>query len=168
MASCNDALRVDKVSSNIKTTVKNLNVINKKAYKVSFDLKEVSFILTPEICRAILADCPQNPNVSYVPKIDVNGNAVAGVDLNPSPIKLPENIRIPIGYSKISRFTGRRIRATTAADGSFSSQFVDEIPLGFMDYELKSGNIAFNGQKLMKNESRILRQKCRKILILEK
>lgn len=159
---------VQRTSGNIKTTAKQKHEKYQGANVVSLDLGGSALLLTPEICRALLMACPKKSDVNYKPGVDVNGKAVVGADFNPSSIKLPEKIRIPVYYSKVSRFTESRIRPTTAVDGAFSSQFIDEIPLGFIDYELKDGLIAFNGQKLTEKESSLFRQKCQDILALEK
>ena len=48
--------------------------------------------------------------------------------------------------------------------GTIKSPYVDEIPFGFVEYELESGEITYNGKKFSSKEEALLRQKCRTIL----
>jgi hypothetical protein len=48
--------------------------------------------------------------------------------------------------------------------GTIKSPYVDEIPLGFVEFSLDTGEITYNGQKLTSQESANLRQSCQKIL----
>ena len=53
---------------------------------------------------------------------------------------------------------------TLVPSGTLKTPYVDEIPLGFVEYELESGEMTYNGKAFSSKEDRLLRQKCRTIL----
>ncbi len=48
--------------------------------------------------------------------------------------------------------------------GTIKSPYIDEIPLGFVEYELESGEMTYNGKRFSSKEETLLRQKCLRIL----
>ena len=142
-------------SDNIKTTT-----TANPAYELR--LRDDVIYLTPQICRSLLIDYKMPKDVAYKPGVDVYGNPVKKADLNESPIKAPKSIRIPIQYSKISQNSSAS--PSPVPNTAFLSDFIDEIPLGFIDFDIESGEIKFNGQNLTNDNYRLIRQKCRDIM----
>lgn len=55
-------------------------------------------------------------------------------------------------------------RGTRSPIGTIKSPYVDEIPLGFVEYELESGKLSYNGKEFSSEEEAQLQQDCQKIL----
>lgn len=142
--------------------------------------QDMKVFLTPEICQKILIDIKRSKSnktpkrqkkmhqtqsskdVTYRGNVDTKGNALPPADLNASSVPLPKSIRIPIRYSKDSKLLDPG--SSGAATGAFQSQFINEIPLGFVEYELETGNIMLNGQKLKTSSTGALKDACRTLL----
>ncbi len=48
--------------------------------------------------------------------------------------------------------------------GHIKSPYVNEIPLGFVEYELESGKMTYNGKAFSTQQEALLRQKCQDVL----
>ncbi len=118
--------------------------------------------LTPQVCRSLLVRYKTPEDLVYKPGVDVYGKPVRKADINSSPIQAPKSVRIPLRYSKLSQnFNPGPIQSPNTA---FLSDYIDEIPLGFLDFDIESGEIKFNRQKLTNDHYKFIRQKCRELM----
>jgi len=74
-------------------------------------------------------------------------------------VTLPEGkVTLPEGQIKQSG-TGEFV-----PKGHIKSPYVNEIPLGFVEYELESGKMTYNGKTFSSQQEALLRQKCQDVL----
>ena len=157
----------DRPVGNIKSTLKNPDTpksapkdIRTTRVDRTLKIENDTIIITPELCRSLTITYQTPQDILYTPN-DPSYKGVR-VDTNPHTIKVPESIRIPIRYSRLSR--QESTNATSPANSAFKSDFIDEIPLGFIDFQLKSGDIKFNGKSLTEDYKNNLLQLCRDLL----
>lgn len=48
--------------------------------------------------------------------------------------------------------------------GTLQTPYVDQIPLGYVEFSLETGEIMYNGQKLNQTDQALLQESCRKVL----
>lgn len=91
----------------------------------------------------------------------------------PGAVTLPEGkVTIPDGKVTIPDATvtlpSGQVSQSGTADflpkGGIKSPYVDEIPLGFVEYELESGKMTYNGKTFSSQQEALLRQKCQDVL----
>lgn len=172
-----------KADVNIKTTIKDqgrfhnhkpkkYKDINQNLHKTSPDddvyheihLGDEQILITKRACRHLLISYKTPESVIYDPKKDEEKYGIASADINRSNIDVPDRIRIPIRYSRLSRSETRFPFQPSPVDSAFLSEFIDEIPLGFLEFSLKTGDMLFNGKKLTDERKSIIRHNCQKIL----
>ena len=101
-------------------------------------------------CRRLFTEHRPAADVAYKPGVDVNGKPVAGADLNPSPIKVPDTVAFDIA-----------VDLTKYGVASSSPLFQPNVKLGQVQMDLLSGKVLYNGQALGNPEIEALREACR-------
>jgi len=100
------------------------------------------------ICRAMALHLP-DAGVVYKPGVDVHGNPVVGADLNPSPMKLPENFSFDITVDVMQHMG---VQSPEGLEG--------KAPIGRIDVQ-PDGRMFFNGQPLEGEAEAALRGLCK-------
>lgn len=111
------------------------------------DAAEGIVVISKADCRQLVRHTPR-PDVTFRPGVDARGRKVKSADLNPNPIKLPEEIAIDITVN-IFDLLGR-----TAPRGLGDS----EARLGSVVY--KRGRLTFNGEPLGGNAEAAIAAAC--------
>ncbi|NCP62565.1 MAG: hypothetical protein GW748_04560 [Alphaproteobacteria bacterium] len=95
------------------------------------------------------------------------------VTIPPGTVALPEGtVTLPEGKVTIPEGTvtlpSGQITQSGTGDllpkGHIKSPYVNEIPLGFVEYELESGKMTYNGKAFSSQQEALLRQKCQDVL----
>lgn len=138
--------------------------------------------LSKEFCQKLIIEHRPRHDVMYQGGIDAEGEAVVPADLNAFVVPVPKRITIPITIQKQYSLTTQSSGTITTPEGAVSGQvsqsgtadflpkgiikspYVDEIPLGFVEYELESGKMTYNGKTFSSQQEALLRQKCQDVL----
>lgn len=104
-------------------------------------------------CERLVSHIP-NADVAYTPGVDVNGNPVAPADLPGSvTIKTPTAVTFDVTYDLLSGYGVAEDSVLAAPRG--------EASVGTVTYDLLSGALTFNGQRLDDAETAALRDLCK-------
>lgn len=103
-------------------------------------------------CKRLVRHRP-DPGVAYTPGVDVNGNPVAPADLPGAvTIQTPTEVTFDVTYDLLSGY-GVGEDSVLAARG--------EASVGTVTYDLLSGALTFNGQRLDDAETAALSDLCK-------
>lgn len=106
--------------------------------------------MTRADCDALAIHYP-SADVAYVPGVDVQGRPVAQADLDPSPLRLPEVIVIPIEVDLFDRFGLPLDPTRYAADAEVGTVVWHE------------GRVYFNGQPIQDDAAAELAARCQRL-----
>lgn len=120
-------------------------------------------------CRAYLVNYKTPEGVNYQPGVDTSGRPVVPADLNSYSIELPKRITLPVIFP---RHLLERGAGTTAGNSSPQATesdkirypYIDDIPLGNMEFDLKTKELWYQGKPLGNKAEMQLRKDCRKVL----
>lgn len=119
---------------------------------VSLDARASTITVQATDCQRLVRHQP-SADVAYKPGVDVNGNPVAPADLPGSvTIKTPTEITFNVTYDLLSNF-GVSENSALAPRG--------EASVGTVKYDLLSGALTFNGERLDDAETAALAELCR-------
>lgn len=103
-------------------------------------------------CQRLVQHQPA-ADVAYTPGVDVNGNPVAPADLPGSvTIRTPTEVTFEVTYDLLSNYD-------VAEDSVLAAR--GEASVGTVRYDLLSGVLTFNGERLDDPETAALRELCR-------
>lgn len=123
------------------------------------DIVQLEF--SKDFCRKVIIEHRPRKEVMYQAGVDVDGQPVVPADLNAFTVPVPTKIVIPITIHKEYKTLGT---GDLVPRGLLKSPYVHEIPLGFVEYELKSGKMTYNGKTFSSQQQALLRQKCQDVL----
>ncbi len=103
--------------------------------------------IDPALCRSI-AEYQKPAGVDYKPGVDVHGKPVVEADLNPSPVKMPENFSFDVTIDT-AQYLGL---PTPGLEGV--------INVGTITSE--KGKLSFNGEPMDGHAAKVLRELCTK------
>lgn len=108
--------------------------------------------VTATDCQRLVRHQP-SADVAYKPGVDVNGNAVAPADLPGSvTIKTPTEVTFDVTYDLLSNYG-------VASDTALAPR--GQAVVGTVNYDLLSGALTFNGERLDNAEVAALADLCR-------
>ena len=95
-----------------------------------------------------------NAGANYRPGVDVRGRKVAGADLNPNKrLKLPSTLSLDIS-TDLGNLTGKSIGKGKVGDAK----------VGTVKFDINSGEMTFNGQRISGRGQAELSAKCKNVL----
>ena len=101
-----------------------------------------------------LARKQANASADYRPGVDVRGRKVAGADLNSGKrLKLPNTLSFDIS-TDLGALTGKSIGKGKIGDAK----------IGTVKFDINSGNMTFNGQRISGRAQAQLSAKCKQVL----
>ncbi len=117
-------------------------------------------ILSGDECSSFVSHrSDADGDVSYKAGVDVDGKKVESADLNDNAIEVPQSITIPISL----RLAPDASPASPPPNPLYTiGRFDNQAKLGDIKYDIKTGELYFDGKKLSQDDQNAIIDACKK------